>query len=419
MASRPVATRPDDMRRLNRARVLAALRRAGQASRNELARDTALSAASISTITGELIDEGLVVTANGDEARRAGSTRGRPRVTLTPASSAASLACLSLQFGSLGIRLVDYRGEVLHAENTNCLTLELTEDTLIEAMNGLVDRALAAAGARAGPLQGVVIGVAGVIDLEGTTIQWAPSLSIRDVPVSVRLEKVLDVPVRLWNDCDLMAEALHGEGFAGGSDFGTLLLSRGVGMALRLRGQLVNGLASSGVEFGHIPVHPDGALCRCGNYGCVEAYAGDYAMARRAAGLSCRTAPVPIGEVRELASIGEQAAAGNADALAALSEAGEAVGYGLAAIFSLVDPFPLMIVGLDDVLRERLTQSIRATLRKTLAGKAVADDLVIDGRPDPGPLVHRGAALSGLTALDRTLLASPPPIDKAAGGEAA
>ncbi|MCP1198669.1 ROK family transcriptional regulator [Notoacmeibacter sp. MSK16QG-6] len=418
MAGRTVATRPDDMRRINRERVLFALRRAGQASRNELARHTALSAASISTITGELIDEGLVVAAGDSDIQRTGPTRGRPRIALMPSPTVASLACLALQFGNLSIRLVDYCGQVLHAEQMDCRTLELSDVQLIEAMEGLVQAALSATGRRAGPLQGIVIGVAGVIDLRGTTIRWAPALSVRDVPVADGLGEKLGVPVRLWNDCDLMAEALHGEGFADGGDFGTLLLSRGVGMALRLRGQLINGLASSGVEFGHIPVHPEGALCRCGNYGCVEAYAGDYAMARRAAGLSGRTPPAPIGEVRELASIAEQASNGSKDAAAALAEAGAAVGYGLASIFSLVDPFPLMIVGLNEDLRRPLTESIRATLGKTLAGKAVADELVIDGQPDPTPLVHRGAALSGLATLDRTLVANPT-VAKPAGGEAA
>ena len=53
-------------------------------------------------------------------------------------------------------------------------------------------------------------------------------------------------------------------------------------MGLVLKGELFTGTQSSGGEFGHMIHRPGGALCRCGRRGCVEAYAGDYAIWRNA-----------------------------------------------------------------------------------------------------------------------------------------
>ncbi len=53
-------------------------------------------------------------------------------------------------------------------------------------------------------------------------------------------------------------------------------------MGLVLKGELFTGTQSSGGEFGHMMHRPDGALCRCGRRGCVEAYAGNYAIWRSA-----------------------------------------------------------------------------------------------------------------------------------------
>ena len=75
-------------------------------------------------------------------------------------------------------------------------------------------------------------------------------------------------------------------------DFIAILLSHGIGMGLVLKGELFTGTHSSGGEFGHMIHRPDGALCRCGRRGCVEAYAGNYAIWRSARRMSEDAEPV-------------------------------------------------------------------------------------------------------------------------------
>jgi glucokinase len=48
-----------------------------------------------------------------------------------------------------------------------------------------------------------------------------------------------------------------------------------------LDGQIFHGHRYAAGEVGHITILPDGPLCGCGNYGCVEALASGSAIARR------------------------------------------------------------------------------------------------------------------------------------------
>ena len=76
------------------------------------------------------------------------------------------------------------------------------------------------------------------------------------------------------------------------NDFIAILLSHGIGMGMVLRGELFTGTQSSGGEFGHMIHRPGGALCRCGRRGCIEAYAGNYAIWRNAKGMPEDSLPV-------------------------------------------------------------------------------------------------------------------------------
>ncbi len=53
-------------------------------------------------------------------------------------------------------------------------------------------------------------------------------------------------------------------------------------MGLVLNHRIYRGALGLGMELGHTKVQLDGALCRCGQRGCLEAYVADYALAREA-----------------------------------------------------------------------------------------------------------------------------------------
>ena len=93
----------------------------------------------------------------------------------------------------------------------------------------------------------------------------------------------LGMPVAIDNDANLvaMAELWFGAG-RDLSDFAVVTLEHGVGMGFVMNHRLYRGARNVGMEIGHTKVQLDGALCRCGQRGCLEAYLADYALAREA-----------------------------------------------------------------------------------------------------------------------------------------
>src|SRR5215510_9971549 len=87
-SSMTVGIRHDDLRRRNRAMVIAAVRRAGQPSRTEIAAATALSHSTISAISSDLIGEGVLAEARGGDGTAL--KRGRPQVAISLNPVAAS-----------------------------------------------------------------------------------------------------------------------------------------------------------------------------------------------------------------------------------------------------------------------------------------------------------------------------------------
>jgi len=95
-------------------------------------------------------------------------------------------------------------------------------------------------------------------------------------PIAARLAAGLDGPP-VFLDRDTVAAAI-GEGTIGAAkgarDFVYLTVSTGVGGAIVSGGRMVRGATNTAGELGHFPVGPDRDVrCRCGSFGCVEAYA--------------------------------------------------------------------------------------------------------------------------------------------------
>src|SRR5690606_19716487 len=90
-------------------------------------------------------------------------------------------------------------------------------------------------------------------------------------------------PVLIDNDANMvtLAELWFGAGRAL-NDFAVVTIEHGVGMGLVLNHRLYRGAMGQGMEIGHTKVQLDGALCRCGQRGCLEAYVADYALVREA-----------------------------------------------------------------------------------------------------------------------------------------
>jgi glucokinase len=133
-----------------------------------------------------------------------------------------------------------------------------------------------------GEVMSLGIGVAGQVTREGVVLA-APNLPFENEPLQKRLEEELNIPVAVTNDVRAAAygEWKYGAG-QGVDDLVVLFVGTGVGGGVVSGGQLLKGCSNSAGELGHITLVADGRRCRCPNYGCIEAYAGGWAIAERA-----------------------------------------------------------------------------------------------------------------------------------------
>ncbi len=386
--------RSDGMREHNRSRILAELRRDAPLSRTQIASRTGLSAATVSAITADFLDEGLVIT---DAAHIAG--RGRPTVSLVLDPDAALVCTVYFGLRSVAVTFINYAGEVVADFNFPHSGETLDSGTIRLALIDGIEKSLAQL-QTATQLSRIAVGFQGVTSVDGLKVLWSPITKERDLPIAQWLEDAFSVPASVSNDCDMIVRALHWrEPMRYGTNFAAILLAHGVGMGLFLRGRIVNGTESSGIEFGHMTHIPDGALCRCGKHGCIEAYAGDYAIERAASGQSETATPIDLLQSPDLTKIRDAALAGDTNSLASIDAAGRCIGSGIANLYALVDEFPIALVGSGTVLFDLMEEPIRNALA-TAPGTSSRKFVDIACYLDDGALVREGCAVAALMEDD-------------------
>jgi Transcriptional regulator/sugar kinase len=223
----------------------------------------------------------------------------------------------------------------------------------LEALAAL-DAALAQAGAARGDLAAVGAGLPGVVRRADGRVLWSPILNARDVALGPALARRVGAPVLVDNDANLLtlAEQWFGAGRAL-TDFAVVTIERGVGMGLVLDGRVYRGATGLGMEFGHTKVQLDGALCRCGQRGCLEAYIADYALVREAStALDWENRGEGTGRSL-LDLLYAEAQAGDEPALTIFRRAGRYLAIGLSYIANLFDP-PLIVLAGELMLRDIL-----------------------------------------------------------------
>lgn len=387
-----------------RLQIFERIRAAGAIARVQLTKDLGVSPASVSTLTQELMDAGLIeeITAPPREGE---AGRGRPAVALGVRAAAHRVVGVKLSDASVSAVVTDFAGRQLADHVAERRPEALSPADTLALLADLVDAAVAKAGLTRADLSAIGIGIPGYIDSEKGLAAWSSILSERNVPLAALARAHLGLPVFIDNDANLcaLAELWFGAGRAL-ADFAVVTIEHGVGMGLVLNHRLYRGARGLGMELGHTKVHLDGALCRCGQRGCLEAYVADYALAREAAvalGLTHRDGrPMKV----LLESLFDQAKAGNAAARSIFRRAGRYLAVGLSNIVNLFDPALIILSG----------ERMRYDYLYAADTLAEMDNLTIaTGRPRPPIEIHawgdllwaHGAAALALSEISAALLA--------------
>ena len=149
-------------------------------------------------------------------------------------------------------------------------------------------------------------------------------------------------------------------------------------MGVFLDGRLYRGASNGGGEIGHTAIDPNGPLCRCGNRGCVEAFAGTASILKfvrdaLAAGASS-SLRAPAGTVLTLRTVVAAAREGDAVALGALQRAAGALGTAVANTVQVLNPSLVVLCGelalaAGPEILEAVSGAVRAQCVETAADR--------------------------------------------------
>lgn len=390
--------RSDELRSQNRRRMLDFLRTAGPCTSARLVEKTGLSAASISTLSSQLIDQGILLSEKHPDAGGKNS-RGRPRSLLSLNPDAGDVITVNLTIDMIRAQRINYAGTITHQQDTVLDTRALSVEQLLQITTDAVNT-LCEAGARE-RIQHIGVAFQGITEHASGDLLWSPIITHRNVPLGRVLQEHFKVAVSVNNDCRLITHALsitHAESL--GSSFATVLFTHGIGLGLYLDAKPFAGTRSSALELGHMRFEPNGALCRCGKRGCIEAYSADYGIERLANGQSVDDLPAGRVSATSMQHLVTQALDGERAAVQAFTIAGAAIGEGLVNLFTLLDPMPVALVGHSDEAFGLMQGGINTVLRRNLRDDVDITD-ILHCFNNEDPLLDNGLILNSLSEVDR------------------
>jgi predicted NBD/HSP70 family sugar kinase len=375
------------VRRVNAVLLMQALRRHPGSSQRELAVLTGLDKATVSAVTSQLVDAGLVARSHTTATVR---RLGRPAVALSIPRSAGIVFGVRLEPDRIAVVAADLGGRIIDRESRPG-----SEDPR-SALQSLA-AATAKLGQRLGalPQRAMGIGVPALIDRGGHLI-FGPNLGWRDVPLAELSAGILPIPFVIENDANAAAIAEREFGScAGVDDFIYVSGHSGVGGAIFTGGRLFRGAEGLAGEFGHIRIVPGGRACACGGHGCLETYASVPGLL---ASLEERGTLVA-----SIAEVAMRAEAGEAVVLTLLAETGDLIGRALASSVNALNPSHLVLGGNLAVVAPWMLTALRNALARA-AMEQFAARLNIELSPLGMDAVLMGGVALALQKVDADLL---------------
>ena len=343
------------LRDLNVSLLIELVRRAGTISRADLARQSSLSAPTVSTIVENLIGRGIL-----NEVSMAPSSGGRPPVLLSIDPKAGYVIGIKLRADGVTTVVCDLDAQVVASSEAAELLVGNPEAAIL-AIERETRRVMRKAAVPPSKVLGVGIGLPGIIETDRGVCNFSHLLWWRDVDIAGPLRKKLGMPVWVDNDVNTLAVAEKWSGDASDArDFVTLSVGRGIGLGIMIDRSLYRGANGAAGEFGHIIIEPGGPKCECGKSGCLEAIVGEKVL-RQAIGERLGR-DITRADLIELLQVGDTAA------LEVVDNAGRRLGTAVANMMTLLNPELLIICGEGTELGPTFLDPIIAAVREQTFG---------------------------------------------------
>lgn len=328
---------------INRGKVLELLRYHSPLSRVDLARETGLNSATISSIMRDFTERNLV-----RELGFARSARSGRKPMLYEFNRKAGIVAVASLTGQghqvaildLGLKILEQK-EIRHQPQAQ-------PQSVVASLTRYLEELVARAESKHGRCYGIGISVRGWVDQDTGRVVRSTQLDWNDVPILERLEETFpEYPIYIESSVQVRC---MGEWRARNDpnlkNFVYVDISRrGIGAGVIIDGRMYHGMNGSAGDLGHCPIDSHGPLCTCGNSGCLEAFVSESLMVSRAKEVIARHPSTQLSaEALTMQTILTAAEKGDALARELVDSAAVYLGMAIAIAVNLYAP-QLLVVG--------------------------------------------------------------------------
>ena len=344
----------DLIKQVNSAAVYRLIDLQGPISRVKIAELSQLAPASVTKITRQLIEHGLI-----KETSPQASTGGRRAISLTTIKHRFQFVSAKLGRGYLQLSLYDLDGKELdqHVTQVTEIDQQPVVDMLLREIGAFMDSQQE----RNRNLISIALTMPGLVNPESGMVIYTPKYQIRNLALAKLLENHFNLPCYVGNDTRSLALAEH---FFGESRdcMDSILVSvhQGAGSGIITKGKVFLGQNRNVGEIGHIQVEPLGKRCHCGNFGCLETIASNEAIVDKVKELISRGHLSSLQEKHiTIQEVCKAAMAGDELARSVIENVGEHLGRAVAITVNLFNPQKVLIAGEITAAEEILIPAIR------------------------------------------------------------
>lgn len=257
----------DFMKRQNRLTVFEIIKNQRPISRASIAKQTGMSATTVSRIVGELTEQGYIL-----ETEQVSAGLGRKSTLLDMVDGSVLSIGVELDRHQMHIGIVDLQGNVLGGE-IHDLYPEEGPIRKIERVGVKIGELLEKHAIERNRIVGIGVGLPGIVDIEKGIVVFSVQLGWKNVALAEQLKELTGIETAIDNELKVRALSEHVKGAAIGSARTALVgFGNGVGSALIIEGEIYRGDMNGAGEIGHTTVDPNGVLCECGKAGCLQTY---------------------------------------------------------------------------------------------------------------------------------------------------
>ena len=253
-------------------------------------------------------------------------------------------------------------------------------DRIYSVIEGVILDAINETGVTRKNIIGIGIGAPGPLDRDHGIVVVAPNLGWKDFPLRDRITSRFGLPATLDNDANCATVGEWWLGAArGGRNVVGITIGTGIGGGLIINEQLYHGASDVAGEIGHTTIDVNGRHCKCGNYGCLEAYASGPAIATRAREALMREDTASLmpalvdGLLDKITAELVYDAAKKGDGLAneIVRDTARYLGAGIASLLNVINPDVVVIAGGVTRAGDALFAPLRTEVRRRAFSPAV------------------------------------------------